>query len=187
MIIIINEHIRLEETAPQHAVGLLEAVNANREHLARFLPWVGAMQTTADFDGYITQCRQRAEQGTEISFVIYRDDVIAGRIGLHYINAANKTGAIGYWLTQAAAGHGIMLNSCRKVIEFGFTVLQLHRIEIKAAVHNVKSQAVPEKLGFTREGILRESEWVNGEAFNIVVYSLLKREWEAQQANSKDC
>lgn len=181
MTITVDEQIRLEVIAPHHAAGLLEVVNANREHLAQYLPWVGAMQTVDDFARYIQLCEQKTADKLEISFVIYRQDTLVGRIGLHHIQPANKSGAIGYWLAKTAEGSGIMINSCRKLIEYGFSVLQLNRIEIKAAVQNIKSQAIPQKLGLFREGVLRESEWVNGDFFDIVVYSVLKREWEKQQ------
>lgn len=179
MILTIDEHIRLEETAPQHAAGLLDAVNANREHLAAFLPWVGAMQTVDDFHGYIHLCEQKTAEKLEVSFVILVNEKIVGRIGIHHIQTANQCGAIGYWLTREAGGKGVMLNCCRKILEYGFSILQLHRIEIKAATHNIKSQAIPQKLGFVREGILRESERVNDGYFDIVLYAMLKQDWEA--------
>lgn len=178
MVIVIDEHTRLEETAPEHAAGLLDAVNANRDHLSAFLPWVGAMQTVQDFERYIQQCRQKTAEKLEQSFVIVVNGVIAGRIGIHHIQPANQCGAIGYWLTREAGGKGVMLNCCRKIVEYGFSVLQLHRIEIKAATHNIKSQAIPQKLGFIREGVLRESERVNDVYFDIVLYAMLQHEWK---------
>ncbi|MFD2920721.1 GNAT family N-acetyltransferase [Terrimonas rubra] len=178
MVIVIDEHTRLEETAPEHAAGLLDAVNANRDHLSTFLPWVGAMQTVEDFERYIQQCQQKTAEKLEQSFVIVVNGVIAGRIGIHHIQPANQSGAIGYWLTREAGGKGVMLNCCRKIVEYGFSVLQLHRIEIKAATHNIKSQAIPQKLGFIREGVLRESERVNDVYFDIVLYAMLQHEWK---------
>ena len=178
MVIVIDEHTRLEETTPEHAAGLLYAVNANRDHLSAFLPWVGAMQTVQDFERYIQQCQQKTAEKLEQSFVIVVNGVIAGRIGVHHIQPANQCGAIGYWLTREAGGKGVMLNCCRKIVEYGFSVLQLHRIEIKAATHNIKSQAIPQKLGFIREGVLRESERVNDVYFDIVLYAMLQHEWK---------
>lgn len=177
IILTIDEHTRLEETAPQHAAGLLDAVNANREQLSAFLPWVGAMQTVEDFQRYIQQCQQKTAEKLEVSFVIFINDKIVGRIGIHHIQPGNQSGAIGYWLAREAGGKGVMLNCCRKIVEYGFSILQLHRIEIKAATHNIKSQAIPQKLGFTREGVLRESERVNDVYFDIVLYAMLQQEW----------
>lgn len=177
MTLIPDDELRLELTAPHHAPALLQLVNDNREHLQRFLPWVPLMQTEADFLKYIEKCRQLYEQGSEVSFVIYYKNEAAGRIGIHYINPANKSGAIGYWLSAHAEGKGIITRSCIALINYGFSQLQLHRIEIKAATENRKSQAIPEKLGFVQEGILRQAEWVHDRFHDLKLYSLLKEDW----------
>jgi len=88
----------------------------------------------------------------------------------------NKNGSIGYWLTKNAEGKGIVTNSCKKLINYGFEQLGLHRLEIKAAVKNVKSQSIPRKLNLTKEGILREAELVNGVYMDLVLYSILRHE-----------
>lgn len=178
MIISIDKNVRLELTATTHAVSLYNAVDTNRKHLAEFLPWVAEMRSIADFQKYTENCERLYKQKKEVSFVILKDQVAVGRIGLHHLNMENKNAAIGYWLTKNAEGNGIITKSCKKLIEYGFEDLGLNRIEIKAAVSNVKSQAIPKKLHFKKEGILREAEWVNGKFLDLVLYSLLKNEWE---------
>lgn len=176
MILTINDNITLELTSQKHAADLFEAVNNNREHLSRFLPWVGNMKTVDDFTRYLQHCELLYQQKTEVSFVIFFEGKAAGRIGLHYIHPHNKVAAIGYWLSKEYEGKGIILRSCKAIIQYGFETLALNRIEIKAAVENIRSQAVPEKLHFTREGLLRQAEWVNGEYLDLYLYSLLKNE-----------
>jgi ribosomal-protein-serine acetyltransferase len=110
--------------------------------------------------------------------VILQNDVTVGRIGLHHLNRDNKNASIGYWLTKNTEGKGIITRSCKVLITYGFEELELHRIEIKAAVNNVKSQAIPQKLNFTKEGTLRESELVNGVFLDLVLYSMLQDEWK---------
>ena len=173
----VTQNIFLELTSLQHAAGLFELVDTNREHLSRFLPWVNNMQSVADFENYTRHCETQYDQKTDISFVIKVDDRIAGRIGLHYIHPYNKIAAIGYWLSKEFEGQGIILQSCRVIISYGFKQLHLNRIEIKAAAENIRSQTVPQKLGFTSEGILREAEWVNNGFVDLHLYSLLKKEW----------
>ncbi len=178
MTIIIDKDIRLEVTAAKHAEPLYEAVNDNRTHLAEFLPWVGNMQTVSDFLEYIQNCELLYEQKKEVSFVILNGGKAAGRIGLHHLNLQNKNAAIGYWLTKEAEGKGIITRSCERLISLGFEKLELHRIEIKAAINNLKSRAIPEKLNFKKEGILRGAELVNGHYLDLVLYSMLKTEWK---------
>lgn len=177
MIINIQEDIRLELTALKHAKGLYHAVDANRPHLSEFLPWVSNMQSENDFINYIENCLLLYQQKKEVSFVIIFREMPVGRIGLHHLNQQNQSGSIGYWLTKDAEGKGIILQSCRALINYGFKELGLHRIEIKTAVNNFRSQAIPHKLAFTKEGILRGAEWVNGQFLDLILYSMLSIEW----------
>ncbi|MGN6531095.1 MAG: GNAT family N-acetyltransferase [Ginsengibacter sp.] len=178
MTIKIDENVRLELTAEKHAVALYDAVDKNRKHLSQFLPWIENMQFLNDFHYYIENCELLYRQGKEVSFVIISNEDTVGRIGLHYINIANKNAAIGYWLTENAEGRGIITKSCEALINYGFENLDLHRIEIKAAAENLRSRAIPEKFHFTKEGILRQAECVNNRFLDIVLYSLLKDEWK---------
>ncbi len=179
MIIPISQNVKLELTSVKHTEKLFEAIDHNRVHLSEFLPWVGNMQTVDDIKNYLDNCEQLYAQNKEVSFIILLNDIAVGRIGLHHLNMQNKIGAIGYWLTKNAEGKGIITTSCKVLINYGFSDIGLHRIEIKAAVKNVKSQAIPVKLNFVKEGILRQAELVNNEFIDLFIYSMLKPEWTA--------
>ena len=177
MTIQINENTTLALTNQKYAAGLFDAIDNYREHLSQFLPWVGNMQTVENVRAYLQYCEGLIAAKTECSFIIVQQDKVIGRIGFHHIDVNNKSAAIGYWLAKDAEGKGIITNACSKIIEYGFNDLGLNRIEIKAATHNPKSQAIPQKLHFTQEGILRQAEFVNGSYFDIVVYGLVKEDW----------
>lgn len=176
--ITVNDTTRLELTAGKHAAALFDAIDNNRVHLSRFLPWVRNMKTVENVQAYILQCTALYDQQKEASFVIMKGEVLVGRIGLHHINTANKTGAIGYWLAEAYQGQGIITQACIALIRFGFIELGLHRIELKAATTNTRSNAIPRQLHFTKEGILRQAEKVNGVYLDLVLYALLRDEWK---------
>lgn len=177
MTIHIQENLRLELIAKQHAESLFNAVDLNRDHLSKFLPWVSHMLTISDFNNYLKNCASLYLDGKEVSFVIFLDEKIVGRIGLHHLDLQNKNASIGYWLIKNAEGNGIMINSCKKLITYGFQKLGLRRIEIKAAVENRKSQAIPEKLHFIKEGTMRQAELINGQFIDLFLYSILNEEW----------
>lgn len=177
MTINIDEKVRLELTAEKHANALYDAIDNNREHLSEFLSWVDNMQSASDFRTYIKNCELLYQQGKEMSFVIILDEAPIGRIGLYHLNIQNKNAAIGYWITKNAEGKGIISKSCKALITYGFEELALHRIEIKAAVNNLRSLAIPKKLNFMQEGILRQAELVNNKFLDLVLYSLLSNEW----------
>ena len=112
--------------------------------------------------------------------IIFFNEELVGRIGLHHLDNDNKKASIGYWLTKNAEGKGIILKSCIKLISYGFEKLQLQRIEITAAVENTRSQAIPQKLHFKKEGILRKAELINNKFHDLIIYSMLKDEWSVE-------
>ncbi len=135
------------------------------------------MQTEEDTNKYLKSCELLDRDGKEVSFIIFYMKVLVGRIGIHFINNQNKSGAIGYWLSKNAEGHGIVTKSCEVLLNLDFGELNLNRIEIKAATENFKSQAIPKKLNITREGIMREAEMINHSFVDLVLYSLLRSDW----------
>ncbi len=76
-------------------------------------------------------------------------------------------------------GRGIMTHCVSALIGYAFRELQVNRIELRAAEENSRSRAIAQRLGFTQEGVLRDSEWLNDHYVNQTVYSLLKREWDS--------
>ena len=180
MVFNINEKLRLELTALIHAEPLYKAVDSNRKHLSAFLPWVARMQSVADYTDYILHCEHMQKGNKEVSFAIFYEDNAVGRVGLYNIDHLHKNASIGYWLTEDAQGKGIVTKSCKTIIRYGFEELALNRIEIKATTSNAKSLAIPENLGFVKEGVQREAECINNLFVDLVMYSLLKREWQPE-------
>jgi ribosomal-protein-serine acetyltransferase len=162
---------------------LYQLVKLNRQHLREWLPWVDHMRTMDDFRRYINSSKQRYSSHLEMGYVITASQVMIGRLGLYNIDLANKSASIGYWLDKEWRGKGIITRCCKAVITEGFTRLHLNRIEIRAATANFKSQAIPERLGFKKEGIIRQGEFVNSQFIDLYVYSLLKEEWEKGAGN----
>jgi ribosomal-protein-serine acetyltransferase len=173
----VDSSITLVPLAEHHAEDLFSLVEKNRTQLGEWLPWVDNMRSVQAFAAYIDRCKKQHEQGTDYSYMIIVDGKAAGRIGVHYIDNYNKLGAIGYWLGQTFSGRGIITKASRALIDFCFRQLNLNRIEIRCAAGNEKSAAVAERLNFTKEGILRQAELVNGQFFDLVLYSMLKSEW----------
>ena len=70
-----------------------------------------------------------------------------------------------------------MTKACKVFVDYAFDVLELNRVEIRCAVDNFKSQSIPERLGFIKEGTLRDTEFLYDHYVDCVVYSILKRDW----------
>lgn len=173
----VDEIISLEFLEEIHAESLLNLVNANRPYLREWLPWVDHMQTVANFEYYISDTKKRAADKTDFGYAIIIDKNVVGRIGLHHINQPNRSAEIGYWLADGLQGRGIMVKSCRALINHCFKELSLNRIEIKCGIGNEKSRAIPQKLQFKQEGILRQAELLNGKFIDLYLYAMIKEEW----------
>ncbi|PZT52441.1 GNAT family N-acetyltransferase [Paenibacillus silvae] len=73
---------------------------------------------------------------------------------------------------------GIVTTAIEKLITYLFNDLKLNRVIIQCAESNIRSRAIPEKLGFVNEGISRQAQWLYDHYENIVTYSLLSSEWQ---------
>lgn len=177
MTITINDTLKLELIAENHAQPIFEMVDANRAHLRPWLPFVDRMQTVEFADNFVKGCIQRNKDGKEYAFVIVEKEKTIGRIGIYKIDGQNKIGEIGYWIVEGFQGKGIITKSCQAIIDFCFSDLQLNRIEIKCGTENFKSKTIPEKLNFTKEGIIRQGELLYDTFIDLNLYSLLKSDF----------
>ena len=152
----------------------------SKEHLRKWLGWLDQIESLEDITQYIrTRLKIMAEDGGYLkSFAIIYKGKIAGTIGFNAFNKGNKSGVVGYWIGENFQGKGIMSRALKAVIDYGFKELGLNRIEVCVATENEKSRALPERFGFTEEGILRQAEWLYDHYVDHIVYGLLREEWE---------
>jgi ribosomal-protein-serine acetyltransferase len=172
----IDERLHLRSLAPADAEDLYALVDAERERLAEWLPWAAGqtLEATREF-----VAGSRAQEAREDGFqaAIVRDGEIAGVAGYHRVDRLNRSTSIGYWLASRHEGEGVMSAAIRALVDHAFGPLGLNRVAIEAAVGNRRSRAVPERLGFVEEGVLREAELVGERYLDSVVYSTLASEW----------
>jgi len=163
------------EDAPE----LFAVTDSNRRHLRAWLPWVDAVLAEADSATFIEATIAQREAGRGPTFVVLRDGAIVGIAGFRPVDRVNRVGEIGYWLAAAAQGRGTMTECCRLLVRYAFLTLDLNRVEIAAATGNQRSRAVPERLGFKFEGVLREREELYGTFVDHAVYSQLRSEFNS--------
>ncbi|BDU68134.1 ribosomal-protein-L7/L12-serine acetyltransferase [Geothrix oryzae] len=159
------------------APALFALVDANRDRLRRWLPWPDANQSPADSRTYILRMRTQVRAGVGQSFGLWWKGGLVGVAGFNWIDAANRSAAIGYWLAEAAEGRGLMTAAVAALLRHGFRTLKLNRIEIRAGVWNRRSRAIPKRLGFRHEGTLRQVEHLADRTVDHAVYGLLASEW----------
>ncbi len=111
---------------------------------------------------------------------------LIGSVTLFHLDFTHRRAEIGYALGRAYWGNGYMQETLKAVLNHAFTALNLHRIEADVDPRNVASMRTLERLGFQREGYLRERWQVNGEIQDALFYGLLRPDWEARTRGSSD-
>ena len=107
--------------------------------------------------------------------IVNQDDKIIGTAGFNNISKQHLRGEISYDLDPEYWGRGIMTNTIFKIIEFGFTELELVRIQATVAIHNNKSIKLMENLGFKKEGELACYEKLKGKHYDFYIYGITRR------------
>ena len=116
--------------------------------------------------------------GARPAIVRASDGAFIGWCGLTRWNPAYRSAALGYCLDDAAWGHGYATEAAHALLGWAFDTLDLNRVQAETDTRNAASARVLEKLGFEREGTLREDCIVNGEVSDSWVYGLIRREWQ---------
>jgi ribosomal-protein-serine acetyltransferase len=170
--------IRLFEDRDAEAV--FAAVERDRTYLREWLPWVDPARSTQEIRDFIGRSQAQWEENRSPNCGIWVNGEIAGCIGCHAIDYGNRNCSIGYWLSSAMQGRGIITKCCMALLDYLFGELDLHRVEIRCGTGNLRSGAVPQRLGFTREGVVRGAQWVNDRWLDLVIWGMLETEWRAR-------
>jgi RimJ/RimL family protein N-acetyltransferase len=143
-------------------------------------PWKKRWQA----ERFIGVCRQMEQDGTGARLAIERleDNAFIGWCSLSKWNPEYRSAKLGYCLDEIAWGRGYATEAAGALLQWAFVSLDLNRVQSETDTRNVASCRVLEKLGFFREGRLREDCIVNGEVSDSWVYGLLRREWKEPAA-----
>jgi ribosomal-protein-serine acetyltransferase len=171
--------IEMCQFEPRDAETVFAMVERNREHLRQWLPWVDHSHSPEDIRQFIlrVQAQFEADQGPNAG--IWVEGVFSGNVGCHPISWANRNCSLGYWIDAAQQGKGVITRCCVAMLDYLFDEMRLHRVEIRCATGNTRSCAIPERLNFTREGLLRQSERVNDRWVDLVVWGMIEEQWRA--------
>jgi RimJ/RimL family protein N-acetyltransferase len=108
---------------------------------------------------------------------LHTDNQLIGSVTLHNLAFDHRRAEIGYALGREHWGKGYMNEALTAVLRYAFEELDLHRIEADVDPRNAASIKTLERLGFQREGYLRERWQVGGEIQDAYFYGLLRPEW----------
>lgn len=159
-------------TAAPEIFGLIDK---DRDHLRTWLPWVDSTSSVEDTRKNLVERIEGFEQKRQASFYGTWNGEFVASVG--FISLVDGEGEIGYWLLSNYGGRGLMTSYVRACIEYGFETLNLKRIVIKCAEGNVKSAAIPKRLGFSKCEKTETKRIRNGSEHHTLIFTLDKSDW----------
>jgi RimJ/RimL family protein N-acetyltransferase len=158
-----------------------DAVYALRSNLEVMRYWdAPPWSERAQAQRFISTCRRMAEEGSGARLAIDRvsDKAFVGWCGLTLWNPEFRSASMGFCLDDAAWGHGYATEAGGALLQWAYDTLDLNRVQAEVDTRNGASARVLEKLGFLREGTLREDCIVDGVVSDSWVYGLIRSQWQ---------
>ncbi len=156
---------------------------ASDPEVARYRP-LPDPYTRSDAAEFVDR-QMRTDWSTNPEFAVVYGRRVIGGISLH-VNHEHETAELGYLLGKRWWGRGVATEAARAVVGWGFRSFKLHKVYARAHVDNKPSWRVMEKLGMTREGVLRGHWKMREEHVDLVYYGVLRDEWTLQAGSCTD-
>jgi RimJ/RimL family protein N-acetyltransferase len=175
MSVIRAPHLLLRPFEDSDAAAFAVAVRESVSSVGPWMPWCHAQYTDSDALDWFRVARETLSRGTAHEFGVFSADGrhFLGGAGLNQINTQHKYCNLGYWVRQSEQRKGVALACVHALAEHAFTDLQLHRVEIVAAVGNEPSVGVARKAGAQFECTARNKLFLHGSPVAANVFSLV--------------
>ena len=170
-----GDGLEVHRLEPPDADALQPLIEANRERLEPWMWWAEA--STVEKTRAFIETAEAEGRLDPLGIVV--DGRLVGVMGA-MAERFTRNHEIGYWIASSHEGRGLVTRACETLIGHLFTGTGCHRIKITAATPNARSRAIPERLGFTHEGTLREAHHNALGYHDVEVYGLLEHEWSAR-------
>lgn len=174
----INSEYTIREVKLKDAFTIWKAIHRHKNYLKTWLSFAADL-TLADEQEFLSSVLSIPYERRNVIFKIQKERTFCGLIGFVNTDFDNHRTEIGYWLLPAHQKKGIMRQSVKHLCQWAVNERGMNRIQIRCAVDNYPSNAIPRRLGFTLEGTERDGELLSsGQYTDIHVYSILKKEIE---------
>lgn len=157
---IFTERLHIRMPLPGDGKVVFEAVQASIEELKPWLPFAKYEQTETNTETNIRESYAKFIKREDLRLLIFLKETnqFIGSSGLHNPNWKVPKFEIGYWMDTRFGGQGYMTEAVQGITEYAFHELKARRLEIRCDTLNHKSRAIPERLGFTLEGTLKNED-----------------------------
>ncbi len=176
---LVTERLLLRALEARDAEAVVQGAGDRR--VARYLIAVPSPYPIALARAWVSARAAWWHEGRGVTFAITRrdEDELLGSVSLRRY-ARDRRAELGYWLAASAWNRGYASEATRAAVAFGFGELGLARIYAQVLAGNVASMRVLEKLGMIREGTKRQHVKKGNKLHDIVIYGLLREEWESE-------
>jgi [ribosomal protein S5]-alanine N-acetyltransferase len=122
-------------------------------------------------EAFLGQAEAQRLAGRALTLAI--GDPLRGAVGLTDVDWHERRAEVGYWVAASSRGRGLASLAVRMLSDWALSQAGLERLDLYANPANEASQRVAEKAGYTREGLLRELRYRQGERETLYVFSRL--------------
>jgi RimJ/RimL family protein N-acetyltransferase len=180
-------NVYLRPLAKRDVKQICDAVEFSRSELLPWMSWAHSKATEADTVKYIRRMQIARHTLSAYDFGIFdgKTDQYLGGCGLLGVSAQHGFAELGYWVRTDRHREGIGFAASTVLLKYGFEELFLHKVKARANLHNEASLALLIKLGFVKEGVLRDDWRVGGKWFDHVHYGMLVSEHKKRNLESK--
>lgn len=173
----IDEETQLRLHEERYAEEYFALIERNRARLQEWMPWAAYESALEDLKAYMKQTLLHFANNEGLDMGIWYQNRLVGSIGYPRMDWADRKTEIGYWIDASMQGKGLVTKVCRALVTYAFDHYHLNKVEIHCATGNTRSRAIPERLGFTQEGIIRQAERFADHYNDLVIYGMLASEW----------
>jgi ribosomal-protein-serine acetyltransferase len=175
----IDDETELRQTAIGDAAAILAMVEPCREHLAQHIPLYDAWHTPEDVEGMLGAWDAQHEAVGSLYAGIWQGDECLGLVSLEIFDKNDGLAAIGFTVAHKCEGRSLAFRASDRLLKYAFEEAGARRIFARTTTGNARAQKLLARLGFMKEGVLREALKLRGEYVDLDTYALLKHEWAA--------
>ncbi|SEA99558.1 Protein N-acetyltransferase, RimJ/RimL family [Thalassobacillus cyri] len=173
-----TERLQMRMPLPGDGEAVHEAKEASHEELKEWMPFAQNRGTLEETEANVREAHAKflTREDLRLHIFLKESSTFIGSSGLHRINWEIPKFEIGYWIDTRYAGKGYMSEAVEGIAAFAFDKLKARRVEIRCDSGNEASRAIPERLGFDLEGVLRNDDLsVTGEGLrNTCIYAKIR-------------
>ncbi|GLZ75587.1 N-acetyltransferase [Actinorhabdospora filicis] len=170
----------LKALEPWHAAEFADYVARDREHLRHFLAWADRMHEKEAAEAWLRIFAQGVLDDTRRIYGIWDGDELTGGTMFGSITARFGSCEIGAWLSRDSGGRGLITTAVGHMIEWAIEERDLNRVEWKCEPENEPSRRVAQRLGMTREGLMRGAFKARGDYVDMELWALTAADWRAR-------